>query len=157
MSAPQQKILRSESGQSTVELALILPVFLLLLFMVMDFAKAFNYWNDANQISGVGARYAAVNRDPSGGSGLQAWLRSQGTTAELRDGGTDQVASAPQVCISFPNGTSDVGDPVKVEVSFTYNWLPIVQSEGGATAVAVKGSATMRLEAKPTNYSAGCS
>ena len=155
MFIPRLPRFRDEKGQSAIELALIMPFFLFLIFLIVDFSKAFNYWNDANQISAVGARYAAVNRDPSG-SNLQAWLLSQGTTKELREGGTDAVSAPAQVCITFPNGTSNVGDPVKVEVSFTYAWLPIVKKQGGLLPLPVSGSATMRLEAKPTNYSAGC-
>lgn len=147
---------RAERGQSTVELALILPVFLLLVFGVMDFAKAFNYWNDANHIAAEGARFAAVDRNPSGGS-LQSYLQGQGTTKELVSGGTDQVPAPARVCIEFPNGTSNVGDPVKVTVSADYDWLPIVKSQAKATKVTLAGSATMRIEARPTNYSAGCS
>jgi hypothetical protein len=58
--------------------------------------------------------------------------------------------------VSFPNGTSNVGDPVQVQVSVTYNWLPFVGNRIGLTNVNLSASSTMRLEAKPTNYSAGC-
>ena len=143
-----------EDGASLVEFALVLPVLALLLFAMLDFGKAFNYWIDETHLANEGARWAVVNRNPGGGS-LQQYLLDQATTDELRNGGTASVANPAEVCISFPNGTSNVGDPVLVTVSATYNWLPVIGLDVAETTIT--GSSHMRLEALPTNYSAGCS
>jgi Flp pilus assembly protein TadG len=143
-----------EDGASLVEFALVLPVLALLLFGMLDFGKAFNYWIDETHLANEGARWAVVNRNPGGGS-LQQYLVDQATTDELRNGGTASIASPAEVCISFPNGTSNVGDPVLVTVSATYNWLPVIGLDTAQTTIT--GSSHMRLEALPTNYSAGCS
>jgi Flp pilus assembly protein TadG len=148
--------LRGEEGTALVEFALILPILALLLFAMLDFGKAFNYWIDETHLANEGARWAVVNRNPGGGS-LQQYILQQATTAELRNGGTASIASPAQVCITFPNGTSNVGDPVQVTVSATYHWLPILGSRIGITQTAITGSSNMRLEALPTNYAAGCS
>ena len=148
--------LGSEDGASLVEFALVLPLLALLLFAMLDFGKAFNYWIDETHLANEGARWAVVDRNPGGGS-LQQYLVDQATTDELRNGGTAWVANPAEVCISFPNGTSNVGDPVLVTVSATYNWLPIVSNRIGVTQTTITGSSHMRLEAVPTNYSAGCS
>jgi Flp pilus assembly protein TadG len=148
--------LGSEEGASLVEFALVLPVLALILFAMLDFGKAFNYWIDETHLANEGARWAVVNRNPSGGS-LQQYLVDQATTDELRNGGTASVANPAEVCISFPNGTSNVGDPVLVTVSATYNWLPIIGNRIGVVQTTITGSSHMRLEAVPTNYSAGCS
>lgn len=148
--------LRRDEGTALVEFALILPILALLLFAMLDFGKAFNYWIDETHLANEGARWAVVNRNPGGGS-LQQYILSQATTAELRNGGTASIANPAQVCITFPNGTSNVGDPVRVTVSATYHWLPILGSRIGITQTAIAGSSNMRLEALPTNYSAGCS
>jgi Flp pilus assembly protein TadG len=149
---------RSEDGVALVEFALVLPVLALLLFGMLDFGKAFNYWIDETHLANEGARLAAVNRNPaaSGGS-LQEYIRDQATTPELKDGGTPSVASPLEVCVEFPAGTSNVGDPVKVTVETTYQWLGVITGQvPGLTAATIRGQATMRLEAQPTNYSAGC-
>jgi Flp pilus assembly protein TadG len=148
--------LRGEEGTALVEFALILPILALLLFAMLDFGKAFNYWIDETHLANEGARWAVVNRNPGGGS-LQQYILQQATTAELRNGGTASIASPAQVCITFPNGTSNVGDPVQVTVSATYHWLPILGSRIGIAQTAITGSSNMRLEALPTNYAAGCS
>jgi len=140
-----------------VEFALILPVFLMGIFLIFDFGRAINYWIDETHLASEGARLAAVDRVPSGGD-LKTYLRGEADTGELRDGGTDSVSNPLQVCVEFPSnavtGTSGkVGDPVKVIVRTTYNWMPILGID--ATSSTIVGSATNRLERTPS-YAAGC-
>jgi Flp pilus assembly protein TadG len=140
-----------------VEFALVLPLLLILLFGMLDFGKAFNYWIDETHLANEGARWAVVDKNPGAGSGsLQEYIREQANTSELRDGGTSSVPGALQVCIEFPDGTSNVGDPVRVTVGSSFSWVPFLGDRIGVATTAMSGSATMRLEAKPTNYSAGC-
>jgi Flp pilus assembly protein TadG len=147
--------LASEDGAALVEFALVLPILALLLFSMLDFGKAFNYWIDETHLANEGARFAAVNKSPGGGS-LQQYIQSQATTPELRNGGTASVPNPAEVCISFPNGTANVGDPVRVSVSVSYNWLPFLGNKIDVAQTTLTGSSTMRLEALPTNFSAGC-
>ena len=146
----------SEAGVALVEFALVLPLLLVLLFAMLDFGKAFNYWIDETHLANEGARWAVVNKNPGSGS-LQQYIQQQADTPELRNGGTSSVPTPLRVCISFPNGTADVGDPVHVSTSVTYNWLPFLGSRVGIAQTTVTGSSTMRLEARPTTYGAGCS
>lgn len=154
--------LSDERGTSLVEFALILPILLLILFGVLDFGKAFNYWNDETHLAAEGARWAVVNSNPGGGGqSLQQYIQQQADSAELR--------SLATVCVTFPNNpdtgsSGQVGDPVTVTVKANYPWIPFLRSRihiVGATSVnltlpaKISGSATMRLEALPTNYSAG--
>jgi Flp pilus assembly protein TadG len=149
-----RRALLDERGTSLVEFALVLPLLLLLLFGVLDFGKAFNYRNDQTHLAAEGARWAVVNTNPGGGS-LQQYIKEQADSAELR--------SLAQVCISFPTNEStgtngQVGDPVTVTVKSDYNWIPFMSAgAGGGLSLpsSISGSATMRLEAPPTNFSAG--
>jgi Flp pilus assembly protein TadG len=148
-------VIHREAGQALAEFALVLPVLLLILVGVLDFGKVLNYWNDANHLSAEGARYAAVNRkpNPSNAASLQEQIRLQGDTAELRNGGTSDVPSPSQVCIDFPNGTSAIGDPVRVSMTFTFHWVPLL---GTGPSKTITSTAVMRVEGTPTNYVAGC-
>lgn len=148
--------LRSNGGAALVEFALVLPILLLLLLGMVDFGKAFNYYIDQTHLANTGARYAAVNVKPSGAT-LQAYIKGLADSTELRNGGTASVASpGVRVCISFPSGTATPGQPVRVTTTSTYNWIPIVGNNLSAGNVTISSSATMRLEAIPTVYSAGC-
>jgi Flp pilus assembly protein TadG len=148
-----------ESGVALVEFALVLPVLLLMLVGMVDFGKVYNYWIDETHLANEGARYAVVNKNPSTSSppeSLQAYIKAQIASNELRTGGTSSVPTSAQVCVEFPNGTSNLGDPVKVTVSADYHFIPFVAGKTGVTTKSVTGSSIMRLEAPPTKYAAGC-
>jgi len=139
----------SENGQAAVEFALCVPVLCLIVLALIDFGKAVNYWQDANQLANVGARLAAVagtTAQPS--PTLTQWVQQQAETTELRNG-TGSVTSPAKVCITFltgPTGTTgQIGDPVRVTVTAPYQWIPFV---GGGT-LNISANATMRLEQRP--------
>jgi Flp pilus assembly pilin Flp len=143
--------LRGESGAAMVEFALVLPLLMTLVLGLMDFGKALNYWIDQTHLSNEAARWAVVNRNPGadGSQTLQQYIKGQADSADLRD-----ATNGASVCIDFPNGAPKVGDPVRVRIQYSYNWLPFFQNRLGFTATTIAGTATMRLEAMPTNYSA---
>jgi Flp pilus assembly protein TadG len=149
--------LGEQRGVALVEFVLVLPLLLVLLFGMIDFGRAFNYWIDATHLANEGARWAVVNKNPSSTGSLQQYVQQQADTGELKNGGTSSVPSPLEVCINFPAGTS-VGEPVQVTASVTYHWLPFISSQAlsGLLSTTVTGSSIMRLEATPTNYSAGC-
>jgi Flp pilus assembly protein TadG len=140
----------NETGQAATEFALVLTLFLVLVFAVILFGMALNTADDATHLADEAARYAAVNFDPgTGGQSLVAWVKAQGDTTYSRNS---------TICISFPNGTSNIGDPVKIVVtSSVLNWKPMTSwlKQVGFPST-VQGQATMRLEATPTVYGVGC-
>jgi Flp pilus assembly pilin Flp len=153
----RRRIARDESGAAMVEFALVLPLLLLVLFGLIDFGRGLNYWIDETHLANMGARWAAVDRNPGPGTTLQESIRRRAETAELREGGSSSIPDPLQVCITFPDGTSAVGDPVKIDVKTTYDWLSYLDAKSGLTQTGISGSATMRIERAPSSYSAGCS
>lgn len=145
--------LREDAGAALVEYALVLPLLLLLVMGMLDFGRAINYWLDTTHLANEAARYAAVDRDPSGSGDFHDWIRDQGNTTELRAGGSGSIADPLQICITYPNGTAEVGDPVKVVVKTEYQWLGILQLPASTT---IAGSSVMRLEALPEEVESGC-
>ena len=55
---------RSERGTAIVEFALIAPLLFFLVFGIIEFGRALNYYNDLTQLAGQGARAAIVSRNP---------------------------------------------------------------------------------------------
>lgn len=158
-----------ETGTALTEFALVLPLLLLLLLAIIDFGKAINYWIDETHVANEGVRWAVVNNNPgsriSPPLSLQQYLQQQTDTPELRGDtqGTQQTTHSAKICVAFPNpdGTSNaspkVGDAVQVTVSYKYDWLHYLTAQAGlGPSTTVVGTATMRLEASPSNYSAGC-
>ena len=150
---------RSERGTALVEFALIAPLLFLLLFGIIDFGRALDYYNQVTQLAGQGARAAAVNRMPDGtaiptiggATAIQSQLATQYTAQpELKSGIIVCITQVPQ----------QVGDPVTIKVTYHFKFLPLV----GLAASAVGGgldltsTQTERAEAVPPGgvaYAAG--
>jgi len=58
-----RRIRETEAGQSLVEFAMVLPLFLLLLFALVDFGRAFYSWMVITNAAREGARAGAVQKD----------------------------------------------------------------------------------------------
>ena len=142
--------LKRESGQALVEFALLLPLFMMIVVGIIQFGVGLNYWLDMQRIANQGARWAVVNKFPGCSSApdtqcstptLQGYLASEPVSGGLK----------PCVTIAFPVTTKNVGDPVKVELTNPFTFLPYVR----LGKITLSANATMRLEQKPGRYSDG--
>ncbi len=144
-----------------VEFALVLPLLLLILFGMIDFGKAFNYWNDETHLANEAARYAVVNKNPLGGASLEAAIKQDADSTELRDGCSGCSIGTPGIDVKFcfVNGITpadtQAGQPLRATVSASYHWLAYLVGKGLPLTSGLTGSATMRIEqdykADPTN------
>lgn len=117
--------LKNEKGASAVEFALVLPIFVMLVFGIFQFGIAFNNWIAITHAAREGARLAAVG---------------QYTEQKVRD-------SAPSVAIqsiSVSGQGGTIGSPVTIIV--TGNVLNINIPFVGNWPVTLKSTAVMRLE-----------
>ena len=127
--------------------------------LILDFGRAFNYWISTTHLASEGARLAAVDHVPPGSADLQTYIREKAGTEELKNGGTRWVDAPLQVCV-VPGPGDEVGDPVQVTVTTTYDFLPIsnfgIPGLGDVADMEISGEATMRREVLAENVSAGC-
>jgi hypothetical protein len=147
-----------ERGVALIEFVLVLPLVLLLLFGMIDFGKAFNYWNDETHLANEAARYAVVNQNPLGGSSLEAAVKNEADSGELRDGCNGCSIPKPGITVSFcfvnhepgnpdPNAPDTrVGAPLRATVTSTYHWLGYLVGQGLPLTSGLTATATMRLE-----------
>jgi Flp pilus assembly protein TadG len=158
--AQLRRFVCEQSGAALTELALVLPLLLLLLLGLIDFGKAFNYWIDETHLANEGARWAVVNKTPGGCTGvLQQCIFNQLETGEQQGtvAGTQGSLNPAKVNICFYKATDGtltttptVGDTVKVVVAYAYNWLHYLTSEANiGPTTTITGSASMRLETVP--------
>jgi len=155
-----------------VEMALVLPILLFLVLGIVDFGRAINYWNDANQLAADAARFAAVDKNPGEDTAtnldddFRQWVRYQADTGELRDGTVADPANPGEfkpsesttgplrVCVGKPGaedqtpaeGDLVVGKPVSVVVETAYNLIPFLGAKTQIGQVKIRGTAVMRLE-----------
>src|SRR4030042_4525974 len=114
--------LRNEKGASAVEFALVLPIFVMVIFGIFQFGIAFNNWIAITHAAREGARLAAVE---------------QYDEQRVRD-------SAPSVnieSISVSGQGGSVGSPVTVTV--TGNVLNIQIPFAGSWPVSLTSTAVM--------------
>jgi hypothetical protein len=158
------RFVHEERAVSLTEFALVAPLLFIVIFGLIDFGRAINYWNAETQMAAQGARVAAVNGSdtysgpcvyPStqSASTLGDYIQCQADTNELRCGSSSVTKAAVQ--ISLPGTSGAQGQPIKVAVSTQFNWMPLLSSGGRAgliplpnlsPTVTISGTATMRLE-----------
>jgi Flp pilus assembly protein TadG len=152
-------------GVALTELALVLPLLLLLLLGMLDFGKAFNEWIDETHLANDGARLAAVGYPAVVGACdgstaanpntcLAHYIWNNADINELKVGhgpGYSAAQTDAQVCIYYPtnpatNTAGNVGDPVQVYVTVNYHWLNYLVRKLSVATTPITGQATMRLE-----------
>ena len=120
----------SEKGQALVEFALVLPIFILILFGIIEFSRVWQTVNVLSSAAREGARRAAVTAPDI----------SQSTNAALRILNAANVSNAT-ITVSGP----DASNEVSVTVSITYT--PITGSIiPGFGAMSLSRSTTMHFE-----------
>lgn len=145
---------REERGTAVVEFALVAPILFILAFGILDFGRVLNYYNQESQLAGLGARAAAVDRNPDGlatasGTSIQTQLVNTYAKGELNGKMT--------ACISYGPDGAGVGHPVTVTTHYNFHFLPLIGAAlglGGAGTIDISTSQTVRQEVEPT-YSTG--
>jgi hypothetical protein len=165
-----ERFVKDTRGTALVELALVLPLLLLLILGMLDFGKAFNEWIDETHLANEGARLAAVGYLAVGCTSaanpnvcIAQQIRDGADIPELKTGRPlspyADAQAAARVCISYPtnpatNSHGQVGDPVQVTVRTTYHWLNYLVRRASMAATPIVGKATMRLERRATTTAA---
>jgi Flp pilus assembly protein TadG len=136
-----------ERGTAVVEFALVsIPLFLLV-FGIVDFGRALNYYNNLTQLAGQGARAAAVDRNPDGtGPPTTTSIQTQLATTYT---GSPELRHDIIVCIK--DKPAKVGDPVTVQATYDFHFIPFIGKAAGALSLQLKASSTQRAEVTPTD------
>ena len=133
---------KGEGGQTLVEFALVLPIFLLVLFAIVDFGMAFHAWLTVTNSAREGARLGSVHA----------------TSAEIeqRVRTTADTLEQANLAVTVTNAEDQGGQPgesVVVDVSYSYSLMtPLADLlnlvSGGVIAdtLTLDSAADMRLE-----------
>lgn len=138
----------SRRGQSAVEMALILPVLLVVLMGIIEFSRALFTRSVLSNAAREGARYGiihptwATNADNADPDNIAA------RTKRLTTGLTQANLS---VVVEFPDGSGTVGNRLRVTVSYPFRLiLPFPVS-----AIVLRSSSTMRIEQMGAEWQSG--
>jgi Flp pilus assembly protein TadG len=130
---------RGSRGQSFVEFTLVLPFFLLVILLATDFARLFFGYVNLNNTARIAANYAALNADrwsdPSVRSEYRALIQRELDDKQVgnpNNAANCQVASIPDPTFTDSaadsgtgDGSTDVGDYARVDLSCTFNLIAV--------------------------------
>lgn len=126
---------RKEKGQSIVELALLLPVLLVMLLGLLDFGRVYYVMVSLNDAAQEGASYAAMRPNDFTGISQRAANASTGLV----------TLSQENVTISMENPNPAPGDTITVQVSYEFTfYTPVAKS-------FFDGDDTVTLQAQASN------
>jgi len=119
-------------GAAAVELALVLPLFIVLLFGVVEFGLIVYAKGIITQASREGARYGVVySLTPKTQADIEAYVQSY-----LQDAG-----------FAGATVTATTGNPLSVKVNYPYQFLGLPDFVAGLTGpVTLSAETTMRME-----------
>ena len=130
---------KGEGGQSLVEFTLVLPIFLLVLFAIIDFGMAFNAWITVTNSAREGARVGTVGKTAGD------------IEARVRD--TASALEQANLTVTVTNAEGASGESVVVDVSYAYslitplsNIMGMVSGGSIGDTLNVSSTADMRLE-----------
>jgi Flp pilus assembly protein TadG len=133
---------KQEDGQSLVEFALVVPVFLLVLFAIVDFGMAFHAWITVTNSAREGGRLGSVH--------------ASAAAIEQRVRDTADTLDQDNLSVTVTNADDQGGQPgesVVVDVSYSYSLMTpladLLNLVSGGTipdTLSLDSVAEMRLE-----------
>jgi Flp pilus assembly protein TadG len=132
---------RARGGMAMVEMVIILPLLLMLLFALVEFGVMFARWQTLSNAAREGAREAVLFRDSCNSSTVQADVRNRvrNYAAPLGITLNDADISVSGQCRTAPNST------VLVSFTHTFNVLPNL-AESLSPTIDLSRSSVMRNE-----------
>lgn len=125
----RRRQLREERGQAMVEFAVILPIFVVLVFGIIQFGIVFNNYVTLTDATRAGARAGAVARNDADPTGT--------ATTAVNNSATDLNQSNLHV---YVNSTWQSGSDITVRATYPYsiNLLGWVISSGSLTSTTTE-------------------
>ncbi len=128
---------RNQRGQAVVEMALVLPILIMLIFGIVEFGRILNTYMIVTNLSREGAREGAV-----GGTDTEITNAVQnGTNADQFDTGLMSITIDPPAMSERPRGSA-----VKVTVSYPVDIIAPVIGPIIGDPFIVTSQTTMRVE-----------
>ena len=127
-----------EKGQNLVEFAMVVPIFLILVFSIVDFGMGFHAWITVTNAAREGARIGAVGADSA--------------TIEARVVDTAGDLVGDDLAVTVVNAQGAPGDSVSVDVQYDYELITPLSNllgifgGGLGSPITFHSEAEMRIE-----------
>ncbi|MFC7063859.1 TadE/TadG family type IV pilus assembly protein [Halobacillus seohaensis] len=124
--------MKSQKGQALVELALVLPILLMLIFGIVDFGRIFHAYLTLDHAGREAARTASVGAEDS-----EIYATVTNSTVGLNDSNLNTKLS--------PSGERESGSEISVTLTYDIGFLtPVIQSL--SSPITLKDTTVMRVE-----------
>jgi Flp pilus assembly protein TadG len=148
-----------ERGQGIVEFAVIFPVFIMLVFVMIDGGVLMGRYNQVNHAAQEGARHGATGATQSA---VEQQTRRQSMDLLGSVPATCNNGAPERICVEWfdgPNSAGEVGSYVRVTVRYDFGFVtpinnPIFNSIGAPDHMDVDSCAIARLE-RPVTVPSG--
>lgn len=132
---------RRETGTSVVEMTIVLPLLLLLMFSIGDFGVAYARWNSLTNAAREGARMGVVFRTNCDAGTVIGEV--QATVADFADSSGLDPATITTTVVGACGG---VGNPLTVTSTAPYNYVALSALAGLAPTTTLSARSVMRNE-----------
>jgi len=142
---PFRHRIRQERGAELIEMALVLPLLMLIIGGIIDFGFLFREFNVVTNAAREGARAGVLpeyGADGNVAARIQQYMDAAGINVTCPS--ANCVVTSPVVPIDGPAGPFDARD-VRVTIFHQYGLLGALTG-GAFSSVALTGHAVMRLE-----------
>ncbi len=132
---------RHEAGTSVVEMAIVLPLLLLLVFGIGEFGIAYTRWNSLTNAVREGARMGVVFRAPCVAGTVTTLIET--TVSDFADSSGLDPASITTTVTGACGGT---GTQLTVTATSPYNYVALSALAGLASSAPLSARTVMRNE-----------
>jgi Flp pilus assembly protein TadG len=136
---------RDTRGQAVIEFALVLPLLLVLMISVWEFARAWNIQQVLTDAAREGARVAVVGH----GNGLAAATLETNATNAINGALSIAAIDPDDADIEVVGEEGGRGDPTTVSIALPYKFSflgPLMNWSIGKSSLTLRTSITMRNE-----------
>ena len=147
----RNKGVTGERGQSLAEFVLVLPIFLILVFAIIDFGMGFHAWLTVTNSAREGARFGAVRAAASGGCDQDPSTGADNIDCRVRE--TADSLDQAKLSVTTKNAQGTPGSSVVVKVDYDYdlitpidNVLGLISGGSLGPTLTFTSTADMRLE-----------
>jgi Flp pilus assembly protein TadG len=130
-----------QAGTSVVEMAIVLPLLLVLVFAIGDFGIAYTRWNSLTNAVREGARAGVVFRAPCDAATVEGDV--QGTVSTFASSSGLDGAS---IATTVTNSCAGTGTQLTVSSTIPYQYIAMSALAGFAPTLTLSARSVMRNE-----------
>lgn len=138
---PTKNSLRRQKGTSIVEMTIVMPLLLILVFGIGDFGIAYTQWNSLTNAVREGARAGVVFQTPCTPATVTANVQNTVATFAGSSG-----LDAASIVTTVTNPCGGTGTALTVSSTAPYNYIAMLALAGFAPTLPLTAQTVMRNE-----------